>query len=140
MRPIFGEQTSRILEPSPQGLIASILNHKFMKIKMLLQKICPSIVFSVLVHCIVAACSRYILYQKICRCPRYTCISKIMHKNLHTPIPPSCTVQAVQLDGFLSEMKLIQEIGPFFALKVYIKMVYEQKGPPSMPKSTLHIY
>ena len=26
MRPIFGEQTSRILEPSPQGLISSVLN------------------------------------------------------------------------------------------------------------------
>ena len=37
-------------------------------------------------------------------------------------------------------MKLIQEIGPFFALKVYIKVVFEQKGPPSTAKSTLHVY
>ena len=27
-------------------------------------------------------------------------------------------------------MKLIQEIGPFFALKVYIKVVFEQKIYP----------
>ena len=27
MRPIFGEQTPRILEPSPQGLISSIVNN-----------------------------------------------------------------------------------------------------------------
>ena len=28
MRPIFGEETPRILEPSPQGLISSALNGK----------------------------------------------------------------------------------------------------------------
>ena len=33
-------------------------------------------------------------------------------------------------------MKLIQEIGPFFALEVYIKVVFEQKNPPSTQKST----
>ena len=39
-------------------------------------------------------------------------------------------------------MKLIQEIGPFFALEVYIKVVFEQKihpqhkNPP--PNSPLH--
>ena len=27
-------------------------------------------------------------------------------------------------------MKLIQEIGPFFTLKVHIKVVFEQKSPP----------
>ena len=34
---------------------------------------------------------------------------------------------------FLTEMKLIQEIRPFFAFKVYIKLVFEKK-------STLHVY
>ena len=35
-------------------------------------------------------------------------------------------------------MKLIQEIGPFFALKVYIKVVFEQKihPPRKNPPST----
>ena len=28
-------------------------------------------------------------------------------------------------------MKLIQEIRPFFALKVYIMVVFEKKNPPS---------
>ena len=43
-------------------------------------------------------------------------------------------------------MKLIQEIGPFFALKVYINVVFEQKRPPSTfiafskKKSNLHVY
>ena len=37
----------------------------------------------------------------------------------------------VQLDSFLTDMKLIQEIGPFFALKVYINVVFGKK-------STLH--
>ena len=39
----------------------------------------------------------------------------------------------VQVDSFLTDIKLIQEIGPFFALKVYIKVGFGKK-------STLHVY
>jgi hypothetical protein len=64
---------------------------------------------------------------------------------------PFFTVLALPLDSFLTEMKLIQEIRPFFALEVYIKLVFEKKitlhakiHPPRLlifqKKSNLHVY